>query len=156
MNKLSDVLISLLSAIVLASCGGGGSTSGEPVASSQSFPLQSVMKASVEQGSSIDFTVTGTCGGTANIASSTPTYSTFEGITAMSSTGTATLSLTNCTPSFISGTSTNYFDSNYMPLGTINSRGEYGVYTVPPVIPASVNDKGKRGQREKGTDLFLA
>jgi len=138
MKATSYVLISLFSVIALASCGGGGSTSGGSTTSSLSFPLQSGIKASVEQGASIDFTVTGTCSGTANIVSSTPISSTFEGIAAISSAGATTLNFTNCTPSSISGTATEYFDSNYVPLGTIKSDGEYGIYMAPPVIPVSV------------------
>jgi outer membrane protein assembly factor BamB len=149
MKTLSFVLISLLTAVALTSCGGGGSSSGGPVTSTLTFPLQSGMKASAAQGYSIDFTVSGTCNGTANLTSSTPIPTTFEGVAAASSLGTVSLSLSNCTPSYFSSSSTDYYDVNYVPLGTITSSGEYGVYTTTPAIPVSVKvgDTGTIGTK---------
>jgi hypothetical protein len=154
MKTLSFVVISLLSAVALTSCGGGGGSSGGPVTSTLTFPLQSGMKASAAQGYSIDFTVSGTCSGTANITSSTPVSTTFEGVAAVSSLGTISLSLSNCTPSYFSSSSTDYYDVNYVPLGTITSSGEYGVYTTTPAIPVSVKvgDTGTIGTKIYYTD----
>lgn len=147
MKNLSIALVSLLSVALLASCGGGGEPAGGPVTSTLSFPLQSGMRASVEQGSSVNSTVSGTCNGTASYVSNTPVPATFEGVAGVSVSNTLAMSLTNCVPSYITGTSTSYFDSNYVPIGTIVTGGSYGVYTTPAVIPASVKvgDKGTIG-----------
>ena len=48
------------------------------------------------------------------------------------------MNLPNCSPPYIYGTSTDYYASNFNPLGTINADGNYGVYTTPPSIPVSV------------------
>ena len=125
--------------LVLTSCGGGGGGETGPVTSTLSFPLQSGMKTSdQQQGSSIDFTVAGTCSGTANINSSTPIPATFQSVSGFSVLNAISMNLPNCNPPYIYGTSTDYYDSNYNLLGTIDSSGDYGVYATPPAIPASV------------------
>lgn len=108
------------------------------MSSTLSFPLQSGMKASVQQGPSINFTVSGTCSGTANINISTPLPATFGNVAALSVVNAANLNLPNCNPPSLYSTSTDYYDSNYNPLGTIDSSGNYGVYAAPPAIPVSV------------------
>lgn len=64
------------------------------------------------------------------------------------------MNLPNCNPPYIYGTSTDYYDSNYNLLGTIDSSGNYGVYTTPPSIPVSVKvgDAGTIGTRKYYTD----
>lgn len=138
MKNLSRLVVVAGILVSLASCGGGGGGGGGPVVSSLSFPLQSGMKASVQQGSSTDFSVSGTCSGTANLTYSTPTPATFGTVSALSVIGTLSINLPNCNPSYLSGTLTDYYDSNYIPLGTIDSGGNYGKYLTPPNIPVSV------------------
>jgi hypothetical protein len=131
--------VGCLAVIALASCGGGGGGGGAgPVTSTLSFPLQSGMKASVQQGGSIDFSVSGTCSGTGNMNSSTPIPATFQTVTGFSVLSAFSMNLPNCSPSYLYGTSTDYYDSNYNQLGTIDSSGGYGVYATSPAIPASV------------------
>lgn len=132
------------SASLLVACGGGGSDGPSgPVTSTLSFPVQSGYKALVASGLTKSFTISGTCSGSGTKSSSpASTATTFEGVPALSATATLTLSYTNCTPASTAVTYTGYFDTNYNPLG-MNSVGvNYGVYTTPLVIPASVTVGG--------------
>ena len=152
-NKV--IVIGCLAAAMLSSCGGGGGGGGTgTVTSTLSFPWRSGNTASVINGSSIDFTVSGTCSGTANITLSTPIPATFETVTGYSVANTAYINLTNCNPPYFYSTSTDYYDSNYVPLGTISSSGEYGVFTTQPVIPVTVKvgDAGTIGTINLYTD----
>lgn len=152
-NKLIQVGLAAM-CVVLTSCSGGGSFGGTaPVISTLSFPLKSGLVASAQTAASINFSVSGTCSGTANIVSSVPVPATFETVAGSSVLTAFSMSLPNCDPPFISGISTDYFDSNYNLLGTIDSSGEYGVVTTPLNIPVSVKvgDTGTVGS----IDYFL-
>ena len=139
--------------LVLTSCGGGGGGTGT-VTSTLSFPLQSGIKASVVRGDSTNDTISGTCSGTANLVSSTPIPATFEGVSGVSVTNTATINFTNCTPPTLTSTSTDFYDTNYVLLGTILAGGDYGVFLTPPSIPVSVKvgDTGTIGTRTNYKD----
>jgi outer membrane protein assembly factor BamB len=160
-RQIKLVFVGCLVAVVLASCGGGGSGGGTgPVTSTLQFPLKSGMAASDQQSGSRDFSVSGTCSGTANITSSAPVPATFETVTGVSVQSTVSMNLPNCNPSYLYGNVTDYYDSNYNPLGTIDSSGNYGVYTTPPAIPVSVKvgDAGTIGTKKYFTDntkIFL-
>lgn len=123
----------------LSGCGGDGGGNTAPTASTLSFPLQSAYKALVANGVTKNFTVSGSCSGV-GIKASTPatTAATFEGVAVLSAAGTFTLSLTNCSPASQSTTITDYYDSNYTPLGFYSAGVNYGVYQTQPVIPTSV------------------
>jgi hypothetical protein len=166
-NKLNMRLLTLKSAsiflflpimVYLTSCGngGGGGGGGSPasVTSTLSFPLQTGEKASIIRGSSTYYAISGTCGGTASTASSTPVPATFEGVSGISSSSTIILNLTNCTPSYNANTYTDYYDSNYVPLGRVVAGGKYSVYLTPPISPASVKigDTGSIGTLTIYTD----
>lgn len=136
-KTLSGLLVILASAV--AGCGGGGSGS-TPVTQILSFPLQAGYKALISSGLSKTFSVSGTCTGSGSktVAPAT-TSATFEGATALSSTATLTMSLTNCTPASTAQTFTSYVDANYAPLG-FNSPGvNYGVYLIPAIVPVTVS-----------------
>jgi hypothetical protein len=139
--------------LLFSGCGGGGGGGTGPVSSTLSFPLQSGEIASTVRGSTKNFTVSGTCSGTASIASSTPIPATFEAVSGVSVANTEIINFTNCSPS-INGTSTDYYDSNYVPLGTIVAGGNYSVFVTPPNIPVSVKvgDAGTIGTRNNYTD----
>lgn len=122
---------------VLFGCGGGGSGASGPIVTS--FPLQSGYKARVASGSVTNYTISGTCSGSATVSVSAPTADTFEGAPALSATGTSTMNFANCTPSSIAATSTSYYDSNYNSLGHSTVGTEYGKFlTVPSPVPTSV------------------
>src|SRR5450759_384494 len=160
-RQIKLAFVGCLAAIALSSCGGGGGGGGTgPVSSSLSFPLNSRMAPSVPEPGSTDFSVSGTCSGTANITSSTPIPATFGTVAGFSVQSAASMNLPNCNPPYIYGTSTDYYDSNYNPLGTIDSSGNYVVYTTPISMPVSVRvgDAGTIGIKKYYTDstkIFL-
>jgi outer membrane protein assembly factor BamB len=159
-RQIRLVFVGCLTAVMLASCGGGGGGGTGPVTSTLQFPLKSGMAASDQQSGSRDFSVSGTCSGTANITSSAPVPATFETVTGVSVQSTVSMNLPNCNPSYLYGNVTDYYDSNYNPLGTIDSSGNYGVYTTPPAIPVSVKvgDAGTIGTKKyfkDNTKIFL-
>jgi hypothetical protein len=61
--------------------------------------------------------------------------------------------LSNCTPATLSVISTQYYDSNYIPLGT-SSTGNYGVFSMAPTLPttAKVGDTATLGTMATYTD----
>jgi hypothetical protein len=137
----------------LAGCGGGGGGGGGdaaapsgPVTSTLSFPLETAYKTLIAYGLTKSFTVTSTsptCSGSGTRTSApAATAATFEGVAALSAAHTLTISLTNCTPASSAQTSTNYYDSNYVPLGFNTVGGHYGVYLTPLTIPTSVTVGG--------------
>lgn len=142
MKKFSLLIAATLS--LLAGCGGGGGggdgAAAGPVVSALSFPLQSAYSAMVAAGYSKDYTVSGTCHGTATNTVSLATIAngtTFELVAnPRAATETLTISYTDCPPAASTPPSTSYYDSNYMPLGTVS--GNYSVFLTPPSYPASV------------------
>ena len=154
-RQVKIVLVCGMAAAMLSSCGGGGGGgSAGPVTSTLSFPLQSGLRAMAAHGGSIDFTVSGTCDGSGNIASSIPLAATFENISGFSSASTFYLNFTNCSPPSIYSTSTDYYDNNYDSIGSIDSSGEYGVFSLPLSIPVSVKvgDAGTIGTKNYYSD----
>lgn len=140
--KTHKSLIGLCLVALLSGCGGGGGSvepSG-PVTSTLSFPVQSAWGAYVAAGTTKSFVISGTCSGTASATQSAAAGgATFEGVTGrLSATRVFTMSLSNCTPASSAVTTTLYFDTNYVPLGSSTVGTNYGVYLVPPTIPPSV------------------
>ncbi|MGA8148121.1 MAG: hypothetical protein WB870_11170 [Gallionellaceae bacterium] len=160
MSKRIRCYISVLMILLLSGCLGGNGSSA-PVVSTLSFPLQGAYKSFVANGFSNTFTVSGTdvsgiCDGTGTQSvAPASTAATFEGVAGFSAVDTLTMSLTNCTTvASIVNTVTNFYDTNYTPLGYINAGVEYGVYLSQPSIPTSVNvyDNGPVGTIALYTD----
>lgn len=128
--------------LVLAGCGGGGSsTPAAPVASTTAFPLNAGYRAFVQAGSTASFAISGTCGGTATqTVSATGAATTFEGAPATPTTVTQQLSLTGCTPASIATTFTNYISpTTFIPLGSVTPGTEYVVaQATPAALPTTV------------------
>jgi hypothetical protein len=157
-NKTNVVYASVLVAIgVLPGCGGGGS-SDPAVTSVTSFPLQAAYKALVAAGYSANYTVSGTCTGTANTTTATPVTGTFEGSAALAVTSTLTASFTNCTPASLALPGQNFYDSNYNLLGTVTSNAYAKFVTPMAPIPALVKagDTGLLGSETVYTDSTKA
>lgn len=135
-------ILTLLIPTLVAGCGGGGGSSTPVVASTPavtSFPLQSAFKSLYANGMAKGFTISGTCSGSGNRSISTAaTTATFEGIAALAATQTMTGSYANCLPATFAQSSTAYFDSNYVPLGSNTVGVNYAVYLNPPTMPTSV------------------
>ncbi len=142
MKRILSAIALIAVSMTLAACsggGGGGSASSGPVTSTLSFPLQSGYNATVANGFSKSFTISGTCSGTGNRAQApATTAATFEGVAGFSAVVTFTTSSSAPCATSSATSSTSYYDTNYIPLG-FNSVGvNYGVYLTPPVFPTSV------------------
>lgn len=144
MNKhhSTAAAIFLASVLLISGCGGGGSggDGGTPATPAvTSFALQAGYKARISAGATDNFSISGTCTGSATISSSPAGVSTFEGIAGYSTTQTATITFSNCTPASQAITGTSYFDTNYTPLGGSTPGVEYTKFlTPPPALPVAV------------------
>ena len=139
--RASRMLVILISAAtsLLSGCGGGGGDGGGATPTTTSFPLQAGYRARVAGGSTDNFTVSGTCTGTATFTNGAATASTFEGVSGFAAAQTATVSFTNCTPATSAVSGTGYYDGSYSPLGSSIPGVEYTKFlTAPPPLPASV------------------
>jgi hypothetical protein len=78
------------------------------------------------------------CAGNAAITTAASVPATFEGVNGYSSTQTATINLTNCSPASNAVSSTVYLDANFSPLGSSTPGVDYTKYaSAPPSLPAS-------------------
>lgn len=142
--KIHKSFIGLCLVTLLTGCGGGGgggaAAPSGPVTSTLSFPAQSAYSTLIATGFTKNFTVSGTCNGSATVtAAAAAGGATFEGVSALlSAVSTFTTSLSNCTPASSAVTTTNYYDTNYVPLGFNSAGTSYGVFVTPPSIPLSV------------------
>jgi hypothetical protein len=153
----------LLLAATLSACGGGGGGG-----ASQTYPLRTALDSLTRAGSAFQLTATGTsatsavdgdCSGTMNETDGAATIpATFNGKPGWSSDIIASLHFTNCTPADLTASETDYFDSNYLPLGAVVSGGKYGIYLTPPVVPemVSVGNTGVIGTLSFFTDSTQA
>ncbi|TXT26839.1 MAG: hypothetical protein FD134_366 [Gallionellaceae bacterium] len=138
------IALTLLASALVTGCGSGGgggaAAPAGPVASTLTFPLQSAYKTYTANGETRNFTVSGSCSGSGSLTSAPATTpATFEGVPALSAATTITMSLSApCAPSG-AATSTDYYDSNYTPLGSVGV--DYGVYSALN-IPLSVTVGG--------------
>ena len=122
-------------AVLFTGCGGGGDSG----ATTTSFPAQAGFRARIAAGSTDNFTLSGTCTGTATITNGAATPSTFEGVAGFAATQTATVNLTNCTPATNTISETSYYDGSYTPLGSSIPGVEYAKFlTAPPPLPTAV------------------
>lgn len=139
---------------LLAACGGGGGSSG-PVASTQTFNISSAIRSLTASGQNATFSVSASNGctgsGSYTVGAAT-TSTTFENQPALSSTAMLNINYTNCSPATISSTTTNYTDTNYVPLGVSGDR--YLVYTGGFNVPstARVGDVGIVGNAIRYTN----
>lgn len=147
------ILAVVLSSITLVACGGGGSGGGTaapsgPVTSTLSFPVRSGLNALTASGQTVNLTANGTaatqltdglCTGTLHGSKAPATGgATFEAAPALSAVSVSTLTFSNCTPATATSTATNYYDSNYLPMGDSIQGGNYGVFLIPPTVPNAV------------------
>lgn len=155
MNKLKALTV-LATTSLLVACGGGGSGGGTS-ASNLTFNVQTALRTLAIAGQNATFTVSGDCSGSSTYTVSPATTSTtFEAKPAFSSVAVLVINLSNCTPSVTSSTTTNYYDSNYFPLGLSGDR--YLVYTGSLNIPtaAKVGDAGIAGNLLRYTNSSKA
>lgn len=154
---MKHLLITFSCGLLLA-CGGGGgggtdatttTTAPGPVASTLSFPLRQAINRSTANGESFTLTAVGTsttqatdglCSGTYTFtAGAATTATTFQGQSALSSNSAVTTSYTNCTPTSGANSGTNYYDTNYVPLGDVDAlSGTMGLWQAAPNVPTTV------------------
>jgi len=159
-NCFTPILVVL---IALTACGGGGSG-----ASAQTYPFRAALEKLTRAGSAFQLIATGTpatsakdgeCNGVLNETDGAATIpATFNGKVGWSSSITASIHFDNCVPADVSASETDYFDSNYLPIGSVVTGGNYGVYLVPPVVPESVSvgNSGVIGTLSFFTDSTMA
>jgi hypothetical protein len=137
--KLAGSCAFALSLLACGGGGGGGSPAG-PVTSTLSFPLQAAYSALLAAGYTKNYTITGSCSGTASETDGPATGgATFEGTGGRLSVAVSfSRTLTNCTPQSTVTTSVAYYDTNYIPLGENTVGGNYSVFLTPPVFPTTV------------------
>lgn len=147
----------LLSVALLAACGGGGE--GASTASGRTFALAAAYRAFVANGYSLNFTLGGTCSGTAKHVTGAPMSATFNGTAVLATLSIQTVQISSCTMSTpiasTAGTTlTEFFSTDYRPLGYKDFAGEVGVYRTPPNFPelVSVGDSGPWGVEDTYTD----
>ncbi len=125
--------------LLLAACGGGGGGgSSGPKASTNTFDVKSGWVRLVANGFTKNLTISGTCTGTYSSTNSpAATGATFEGASVLSNTSVDTMTLTNCSPASTVNTETDYYDSNYMPVGYSVLGGDYAVWTTTATLPTA-------------------
>ncbi|HWH81860.1 MAG TPA: hypothetical protein VNU71_06450 [Burkholderiaceae bacterium] len=147
-----------LAAAILAGCGGGGGDSGgggttPPVTSTSSFDVSTAYRARTQAGATENYNYTATNGGVTCTGTSTfvfsPTASaTFDGATVLASTQTVTSATPTPGCELGSGTGTNYYNTNFVPVGLSVNPGlpseQYGVLASAGTLPsaAKVGDTG--------------
>lgn len=144
-SKLFKLAGAVLSASLLAGCGGGGGDSSNPtaVAATTPFNLQGGYQALVVSGANNAFMLSGDCTGAATISTTPAVQATFEGVDGFASTQTSTIQFTgNCSTTSTTGRGTTYYDAAYTQIGLQTIPGEYDVCTtlptLPPALPTSV------------------
>jgi hypothetical protein len=139
--KFLKIFLASSALLALAACGGGGSGasgSTETTTSTTTFPLRSGYQALLSQSEVNNYSISGTCTGSATQTRSAVKADTFEGIQGVSNTTTLTGIYTNCTPGSFASTSTSYYDTNYKPIGAVNPGTDYAVYVTSGDLPTTV------------------
>lgn len=104
-----------------------------------SFPLATGYGARIAAGTTDNYTISGSCTGSATSTNGVASASTFEGVTGFAAAQTITVSFTNCTPATNAVSGATDWDSSYTPLGASLPGVEYAKFlTAPPPLPASV------------------
>jgi hypothetical protein len=148
MNNLIKYSCILFASVALGACGGGSGGGGggggsTTTTSTASFALAQALANFVSNSHAINFKVTGKTNGISVTGTGTMSYNaavgaTFEGQAALSQTSTLTATVTgNGTTVPIAQTGTDYYTTNYAPLG-IETTGHYCVMQSTVAYPSSV------------------
>jgi len=138
--------LGLLAAAALTACGGGGG--GVDPAPAAVYPLQAAYKASVARGSSTDYTVSGTCTGSARFTFGAPARVLWDGADVLAVAETAAINYANCVPASSTMVTQAYYDLDYNPLATSTTDGVTGLFRVIGnglPVSVSVGDTGAFG-----------
>jgi hypothetical protein len=148
-SKIYKLLSVLLVIFEIVGCGGGGgssaTSSGSVVVSTQSYPFRTAYTNLVNSTATLPYTVTsGAQNGAGNLWQSALSNSTFQSLAVMAKTVTASTFMNVngvSTPSPL--TVTYYFDSNYLPVGSIEGADctkVKGAVNIPSTV--KVGDSG--------------
>lgn len=151
MFKSVKFILATAAVFSLVACGGGGGGGGSvpPVASTSTFQLRTAYENSVNQTSTLPFTVGGTIGGVGISGSGSATRgnvtaTTFEGQSALQKVSSVSATITaNGAVAPISTVGTTFVSLGYLPLGSSETT-EYEVVVGTATIPttARINDAG--------------
>ncbi|OYU32384.1 MAG: hypothetical protein CFE39_03220 [Comamonadaceae bacterium PBBC2] len=110
-----------------------------PVSATPTYPLQQAYTARLTTGSSERFVVSGSCNGTATLSESAPAAANFEGLTVQATSQTALVSLSDCSPGTSAVVGSNFYDTNYLILGSVTPGQEYAkVIGIVAPLPSLV------------------
>jgi hypothetical protein len=112
---------------------------------STGFPLRTAYRQRISAPTNDYLTISGTCAGYASYITAAPSSVTFEGSSALLSETSVSLGMTVCSPSRLSWTSNDYFDSNDALLGHSQTSTEYNVSSSAQrslPMTAKIGDKG--------------
>lgn len=137
LQMLKVVGASILGASLLCACGGGGSGDGSAAPSTPTtlnFAANAGYKARIVSGSNDNFSLSGTCGGTAAINTGPANVPvTFEGVNGFSAAQTSTVTFApGCTTQAPMVTGRTYYNSSFTPIGLAIDGGEYAKFEAPP------------------------
>ena len=149
MLKIFKFIITTASIALLVGCGGGGGGGNSaPVTSTQTFDLRAAYITLFTSPASNQFTISGTINGISVTGSGTATSGSvsagnFEGLPSFQRTQIISGSLAGNGQNIpLTVTSTDWTDSNYVPLGSIGDDYEVVIGTVTIPTTARVNDTG--------------
>lgn len=136
----------VLIALIVSGCGGGGSDAGSAAPqtpAAATFALDAGYRSRVASGSTENFDLSGSCTGTARIATAAATVGSFEGVSGFAASQVSTINFVNCLPATNTATGTTYYNASYVPIGLSIAGGEYSRFEAPPapspaVFPVSV------------------
>jgi hypothetical protein len=165
MKRPFNLILGLFLSVLLAGCGGGGGGGGSPgpVVSTLTFPLATANANLINNGYTLNLSVTGTqvyqgssygVTGTVTLAQSASTPSTFEQQPALLNTQSMSGSVTVLSITVpITSTAQLYSATNYAPLGQVSS-GSYYVMQGTPTMPSTgkVGDAAVIGTYDVYTD----
>jgi hypothetical protein len=139
-RQLMRAFSAALTSLALVACGGGGGDSGSSTpAPTTTFALQSAYRVLTLAGATVNYSISGTCSGTATISDAPAVAASFEGVTGYSVVETGSTNLTNCTPATLTATAMTFYDANLTPLGSSTPGFEYAKFqTTPPPLPTAV------------------
>ena len=147
-KQTCSTLLATACLAALVGCGGGagdgtgvaGASTATPLSpASNTYALAAGFQGRLASGASDRFVVSGTCSGTASIATSAAVPSTFAGVPGYAAAQLSTLALSNCTVTAGSQMGTTYFDSLAAPIGLNILNGEYAQLNAPATdLPVSV------------------
>ncbi len=145
--KLKSLISFLLCTTLLTACGGGGEDS-SPIATAKTFDLKATYATYLNSSYAFKISISGTVSGVSVVGSGNVTLgklqnTQFEGNAALMKTSVLTGTITADGRSIpYSGSSQEYYDSNYNPIGT--SSDTYSVVNSSIAMPtaAKINDTG--------------